>query len=213
MERKARLTFYPHPITAHWTHTRLNNNKRALLLCWGGATFHSLCITWMSVKNQPKKGVITGVLAVFLRGGGRIQSNWTVTHYCAFAEHGAVHGHELGGCRRLYFALLLSHHPHFPKVEWKHKELMQGDWTSSLSRLNRCAVPGGVVKRPSGRHNQAVYLLLGRFHKALCSLIRSLQTSQWDMDFLAPILQLSQFSCLMGLMAAIPLHSFCCAKS
>ena len=37
--------------------------------------------------------------------------------------------------------------PYFLKVEWKHKELMQGDWMSSLSRLNRCADPRGLVKK------------------------------------------------------------------
>lgn len=75
---------------------------------------------------------------------------------------------------------------------------MQGDWMSSLKRLSRCADPSGLVKKvQTADIIRLSYPLLEWFHKALRLLIRLLQTSQWDIDFPAPLLQPSQFSCLI----------------
>lgn len=155
MERKARLSFYPHPITVYWTHTRLNSNKRTLLLCWG-SYFSRPFITRMSLSKATQVRAEVSLLGSWQCscGRGRIQSTELL--------HITVPLLNMGLCRSLAqrlslsaFCTLYSPHPH-PKVEWKHKELMQGDWMSSLSRLNRCADPRGLVKSPNGRHNQAV---------------------------------------------------------
>lgn len=93
-----------------------------------------------SVKSNPSKsrGVTVGVPTMFT---WKETVDRTATHYCAFAEHGAVYG-----CHRLHFALFTPKLPH-PKVKRKHTELMQGDWMSSLKRLSRCADPKGLVKK------------------------------------------------------------------
>lgn len=77
---------------------------------------------------------------------------------------------------------------------------MQGDWMSSLSRLNRCADPRGLIKKRRGGASDIIRpsdLLLHRSRKALRRLIRRLPGGQWDIDFPAPLLQLSQFTCLI----------------
>lgn len=83
---------------------------------------------------------------------------------------------------------------------------MQGDWMYSLGRLNRCADPRGLIKKRRGAWRgwggvgdiiRPSDLLLHRSRKALRRLIRRLQGGQWDIDFPAPLLQLSQFTCLI----------------
>lgn len=153
-----------------------------------------LCHVDECVKSHPRKsrGVNTGVLKKFTRMWKDRLNCYTLL--CLCRTRGCVRSLARSLSSSSVFCTLS---PYFLKVEWKHKELMQGDWMSSLSRLNRCADPRGLVKkvqtadviRPSS-------LLPEWFHKALRSLIRLLRTSQWDIDFPAPLLQLSQFSCL-----------------
>lgn len=165
-EWKARLSFYPHPITLYWTPTRLNSNKRTLLLCWE-SYFSRPFIMWMSLSKATQVRAEVWLLGSWqcTSGCGRIQSTELL--------HITVPLPNTGLCRSLARRLSSSvfctlypppqptTHTHTqthtpPKVEWKHKELMQGDWMSSLSRLNRCADPRGLVKSPNGRRNQAV---------------------------------------------------------
>lgn len=80
--------------------------------------------------------------------------------------------------------------PHSPvtpntlhKVEWKHKEVMQGDRMSSPRRLNSCSDPRGVVKRAPAAVIRLSYLLFHCSHPALRLLIRLLRTSQRPIDF------------------------------
>lgn len=81
-----------------------------------GATFTPFYHLDESVKSHPSKswGVITGVPTMFT-WTWQDTVNWTATHYCAFAEHGAVYSHQLGGCRRLHFALSSPLPPQTPK--------------------------------------------------------------------------------------------------
>lgn len=171
MERKGMAVILsPYPITLYWTHTRLNGNKGTLLLCWESYFSHPF-IRRMSLSKATQVRAEVWLLGSWQcsRGCGRIQSTELL--------HITVPLPNMGLCRSLARRLSSSvflhslaplpttaatttttttPQPILPKVEWKHKELMQGDWMSSLSRLNRCADPRGLVKSPNSRHNQAV---------------------------------------------------------
>ena len=145
--------FTPRPITVYWTHTRLNSNKRTLLLCWG-SYFSRPFIMWMSLSKTTQVRAEVWLLGSWQCscGCGRIQSTELL--------HITVPLPNMGLCTVISseaVVVCILHSPHsLSKVEWKHKELMQGDMMSSLSHLNRCADPRGLVKSPNGRHNQAV---------------------------------------------------------
>lgn len=137
------------PTTVYWTHTRLNSKKRTLLPCWG-SYFSRPFIMWMSLSKATQERAEVWLLGFWQCscGRGRIQSTELL--------HITVPLPNMGLCTVIsseavvvcIFALSSQPPPpHFPKVEWKHKELMQGDWMSSLSRLNRCADPRGLVKK------------------------------------------------------------------
>lgn len=139
---------------------------------------------------------------------------WTDSHYCAFAEHRAAQVISAVVSRQS-FALTPPppRSPHLSpqtlpyKVEWKHKEVMQGDWMSSPRRQNSCSDPRGPVKRRRADVIRLSYLLFHCSHPALCLLIRLSQTSQWHIDFPAPLLQLPQSTCQTD--GRFLLHFFC----
>lgn len=64
-----------YPITVYWTHTRLNSNKRTLLLCWG-SYFSRPFIMWMSLSKTTQVRAEVWLLGSWQCscGCGRIQS-------------------------------------------------------------------------------------------------------------------------------------------
>ncbi len=143
--------FTPNPSAS--TYTRLNSNKRALLLCWG-SYFSRPFIMWMSLSKATQVRAVVWLLwsPQCSCGCGRIQSTELLRITVPLPNMGLCRSLA----RRLSPSVFCTPSLSALKVEWKHKELMQGDWMSSLSCLNRCADPRGLVKSPNGRHNQAV---------------------------------------------------------
>lgn len=180
------------------THTTEERRSSAV-----GSTFHFVpSCGWGACQKPPKKDPSSDY-----KGLGKKCTwtwmdtvEWTDSHYCAFAEHRAAQVISAVVSRQS-FALTPPRSPHLSpqtlpyKVEWKHKEVMQGDWMSSPRRRNSCSDPRGPVKRPWADVIRLSYLLFRCSHPALRLLIRPSQTSQWHIDFPAPLLQLSQSTC------------------
>lgn len=102
----------------------------------------------------------------------------TAIYFCAFAKCGVVLDFLSRG---KFFVFILHSLPPIPspfplKVKLKHNDLMQGDWKSSLNRLNRWTGP----QRPHKRSKRPTRLgcpirPLDWIHKTLCSLIKLLR--------------------------------------
>lgn len=166
-----------------------------------GSTLHFvLSCGWGACQKPPKKDPSSDYRGLGKKGTWTWMDTgeWTDSRYCAFAEPRAAQVISAVGSRQSFALTPLAHptcHPKLSPTKWYESTRKWCKAMSSPCRRNSCLDPRGPVKRPWADVIRLRYLLFHCSRPARCVLIRPSQTSQWRIDFPAPLLQLSQSAC------------------